>query len=62
MGAALVLPCADVDAMTLHLAEISRRISPGVHAVPVCDGAGWHQTGGRLDVPGNITLPTPAAP
>lgn len=22
----------------------------------VCDGAGWHQTGGRLRVPDNITL------
>ncbi len=22
----------------------------------VCDGAGWHSTGGRLAVPGNVTL------
>ena len=22
----------------------------------ICDGAGWHQTGGRLRVPDNITL------
>jgi hypothetical protein len=24
--------------------------------VPVCDGAGWHQRGGKLKPPGNITL------
>jgi transposase len=24
--------------------------------VVICDGAGWHQTGGRLHVPDNITL------
>src|SRR5690606_20546257 len=34
---------------------------PGAHAVVVLDGAGWHQTGGRLRVPDNITLrPLPA--
>ncbi len=42
--------------MTRHLAEISRHVAPGAHAVLVCDGAGWHQTGGRLRVPSNITL------
>ena len=42
--------------MNLHLAEISCHVSPGAHAVLVLDGAGWHQTGGRLIVPGNITL------
>ena len=26
------------------------------HAALVCDGAGWHQTGGRLCVPDNVTL------
>jgi len=42
--------------MSLHLAEVSRRVAPGAHAVVVLDGAGWHQQGGRLVVPGNITL------
>lgn len=56
VGAALVLPYANADAMTLHLAEISRRVAPGAHAVLVCDGAGWHKTGGRLRVPENISL------
>ena len=56
VGAALVLPHANADAMSLHLAEISRRVAEGAHAVVVLDGAGWHQTGGRLRVPGNISL------
>ena len=56
VGAALVLPHANTDAMSLHLAEISRHVAAGAHAVVVLDGAGWHQTGGRLKVPGNISL------
>jgi transposase len=31
-------------------------VAHGAQAVLVLDGAGWHQTGGRLHVPGNITL------
>lgn len=42
--------------MSLHLAEISREVSPGAHAVLVLDGAGWHQTGGELRVPDNVSL------
>jgi transposase len=42
--------------MNLHLAAIGRSITPGSHAVVVLDGAGWHQTGGRLRVPNNISL------
>ena len=56
VGAALVLPYANADAMTLHLAEVSRNVAAGAHAVLVCDGARWHQTGGRLRVPDNVTL------
>jgi len=56
VGAALVLPRANTHAMNLHLAEISRSVAPGAHAVLVCDGAGWHRTGGRLRVPENISL------
>lgn len=55
-GAALALPHVSAEAMSLHLAEISTQVAPGVHALLVLDGAGWHQTGGRLRVPGNITL------
>jgi putative transposase len=53
-GVALVLPEANAEAMDLHLAAISRQVSPGAFAVIVLDGAGWHQTGGRLVVPENL--------
>ena len=55
-GAGLVLPYANTGAMDLHLAEISREVTPGAHAVLVLDGAGWHQTGSELKVPKNISL------
>ena len=44
--------------MNLHLAEISRCVAPGAHAVVTLDGAGWHQTGGKLRVPDNLSLLT----
>ena len=56
IGAAMITPCANSWAMNLHLAEISTQVEPGAHAVPVCDGAGWHQLGEKLRVPDNITL------
>jgi len=55
-GVALVLPYADKQAMTLHLAEISRAVAPGAHAVVIVDGAGWHKPGGRLRQPDNISM------
>ncbi len=56
VGAAPVLPYANTDAMNLHLAEVSRSVAAGAHAVLVCDSAGWHKTRGRLRVPGNVSL------
>lgn len=56
VGAGLVLPFANSEMMNLHLIEIGRAVMPGHHAVLILDGAGWHQTGGRLSVPENITL------
>ena len=56
VGAAWVLPHANVKAMNLHLQEISCQVEDGAHAVVVLDGAGWHQTGGRLRLPHNISL------
>ncbi len=55
VGAGLVLPYADTEAMGLHLAEISREVTPGAHAVVVLDGAGWHDTP-ALRTPENLTL------
>ena len=54
-GAAVVMPEVNTDAMEAHLAEISRNVSPGAHAVLVLDGAGWHSSA-RLRVPGNVSL------
>lgn len=56
VGAGLVLPFANADAMSLHLTEISKQVMPGAHAIVVLDGAGWHKLGGRLRVPDNVTL------
>jgi transposase len=56
IGAALVLPEINTDAMNLHLAEISRCVAPGAHAVVNLDGAGWHKIGGRPEVPDSISL------
>jgi len=53
--AGLVLPCANTEAMNLHLVEIAKAVAPGAHAVLVIDGAGWHG-GADLTVPGNISL------
>ena len=42
--------------MNLHLDEISSQVAQGSHAVLLLDGAGWHQTGGKLRVPKNVSL------
>lgn len=56
VGAAVVMPWVSSEAMSIHLAEISRCVRPDAHAVLVCDGAGWRQTGQRLTVPSNVAL------
>jgi hypothetical protein len=55
IGAGLVLPHVDTEAMGLHLAEIGRHVAAGAHALVVLDGAGWHGAG-DLTVPDNLTL------
>jgi len=42
--------------MNRHLIEISAQIPVDHHAVLVLDGAGWHQRGGKLKIPNNISL------
>ena len=54
-GAAVVMPSVDVEAMNLHLVEISQRVSVGAIALLVLDAAGWHKSS-RLVVPDNIIL------
>jgi transposase len=56
VGAAIIMPAVNAEAMSTHLKEISAQVATGAHAVVVCDGAGWHQQGKRLCVPDNITL------
>lgn len=56
VGAALILPAANSEAMSAHLQEIARYVAPGAHCLLLCDGAGWHQPGKRLTVPDTITL------
>jgi len=55
VAAALVLPQADAEAISMHLAEISKVVAPGAHAALVLDGAGYH-VAAALDIPANITL------
>lgn len=50
----LILPHADTAAMSLYLAEVSRR-HPGEHILMFMDRAGWHQAR-ALVVPKNITV------
>ena len=50
----LVLPYADTEAMSMFLAEISRRY-PGEHILMFMDRAGWHTAKG-LEVPPDMEL------
>ena len=55
VGAGLVLPHCNTQAMQWHLEEISSQVAPGAHAVLIVDRAGWHLTD-KLQMPDNITL------
>jgi transposase len=54
-GVGLVLPRCNTKSMNLHLAEISRHVASGAHAILLVDQAGWHVTP-KLVVPDNIAL------
>jgi len=56
IGAAIIMPAVNSEAMAEHLQEISSQVTPEAHAVLLLDGAGWHQPGERLPVPDNISL------
>jgi DDE superfamily endonuclease len=56
VGAAIITPGANTEMMNLHLAEISTQVALGAICVLLCDGAGWHQPGERLQIPNNIAL------
>ena len=42
VGAAIVMPTVNTEAMNEQLKEISTSVTAGAHAVVICDGAGWH--------------------
>ncbi len=51
VGAAIIMPAANTDAMNEHLQEISTQVAPGAHAVLLLDCAGWHQDGENRSCP-----------
>ena len=55
IGAALVLPFCNTEAMQLHLDEIATKVTQGAHAIVILDQAGWHGAK-SLKVPANISL------
>ena len=60
VGAAIIMPAVSTEAMNQHLKEIRNQVAACAHAILICDGAEWHQPGGELEVPDNITmLPLP---
>ena len=55
VGAGLVMPRCNTQAMQWHLDEIASQVATGAHAALIVDRAGWHTTT-KLDIPANITL------
>lgn len=55
VAASLVMPAANAEAMSLHLAAIGSKVAPGSHAALVLDGAGYH-IAAALTIPNNVTL------
>ena len=55
-GVALILPDADTPSMNLHLAAVSTHVEKDPHAAIIIDDPGWHEEGGTLCMPDNITL------
>ena len=54
-AAGLILPFCNLEAMNMHLAEISLAVAEDAHAVLLVDQAGWH-TSDKLVVPANISI------
>ncbi len=54
VGAGIVTPYANTEAMNEHLEEIAKAVAPGAHAALIFDGAGWHDSK-DLVMPENIT-------
>jgi hypothetical protein len=54
VGAGIVMPYANTEAMNEHLECIAKAVAPGAHAALILDGAGWHDSS-ELVMPENIT-------
>lgn len=54
-GAAMITPNVNIEAMNMHLAEISCCVSTGSIALLILDRAGWHCSP-KLKLPDNIAL------
>jgi hypothetical protein len=39
VGAAVIMPAVNTEAMNAHLKEISTQVTPGAHALLLCDRA-----------------------
>jgi len=55
VGAAIIMPAVNTEAMNEPPAEIRAQLAPDAPAVAILDGAGWHQRGGGRVVPDNIS-------
>ncbi len=56
VGAAVIMPAVNTEAMNAHLREISTQVAPGAHALWLCDRAGWHATAKGLRTHADMTL------
>ena len=55
VGAAIIMPAANTEAMNEHLAEISTQVMPGAHAVCSATAQAGTRLGDELNVPDNIS-------
>ena len=52
---AIIAPRVDTDIINRFLEQLSQALPPSVHALLVCDGAGYHRAK-ALQVPANVSL------
>lgn len=55
VGAGLVMPSANTEAMQAHIEEISLLVKEGAHAIVIMDKAAWHTTQ-KLTIPDNLSF------
>ena len=60
VGATIIIPAVNTEAMNENLAEISTQVSQGAYCLSPATAPDGHQAGERLIIPDNITmLPLP---